>query len=170
MLYWFSRPLRFLLFALASKDSPKQMAAGFALGMMLGLIPKGNLIATVLTMLLMATRANLSAGVVAAFLFSWVGSFTDGLSFQLGSWLLTRPQFQDAYVRLYNLPLAPWTCFNYPSVLGSFYLGLGLAYPIYRLMKPLFAWLQPRANKRLEEWGWVNKVAAKELAWSWRMG
>lgn len=170
MLYWFSRPIRFLLFALASKDTPKQMAAGFALGMMLGLVPKGNLIATSLTFLLMATKANLPAGVVAAFLFSWIGVLADGLTNQLGLWLLTRPQLQDMYIRLYNLPLAAWTCFNYPSVLGSFYLGLGLAYPLYRVMTPCFVWLQGKLRKRIEEWGWLSNVAERELAWSWRMG
>ena len=46
------RPLRHLVQGLVANDSPRQVATGFTLGMLIGLMPKGNLIILVLTLLL----------------------------------------------------------------------------------------------------------------------
>ena len=60
------RPLRLVAKALVAENSPRQLALGFALGMMVGLVPKGNLIALGLTLVLFGTRVNVGAGLVAA--------------------------------------------------------------------------------------------------------
>ena len=47
-------PLRYLAKALVLESTPRQMAWGFALGMAVGLVPKGNLIAITLMTVLCA--------------------------------------------------------------------------------------------------------------------
>ena len=56
----FLRPLRYLAQALILETTPRQLAWGFALGMLIGLIPKGNLIAVALMTLCCALRINVA--------------------------------------------------------------------------------------------------------------
>src|SRR5262245_14109023 len=73
----FLRPLRFLATALVLETTPRQLAWGFALGMLIGLIPKGNLIAVGLMMLFCALRINAAAGTAAICLFTFAGMYLD---------------------------------------------------------------------------------------------
>src|SRR5690606_18678280 len=82
------RPVRQFAQAVIANDSPRQIAAGFMLGMMIGLVPKGNLSAVVLVMLLLGLRVNKPAGLAGVALFTWIGLFVDGFAHQLGSALL----------------------------------------------------------------------------------
>ena len=72
------KPVRLMVKSFLETDSPGQLAAGLALGMMLGLIPKGNLFALVISVLLLGTRANLVSGALGTAAFAWLGMLTDG--------------------------------------------------------------------------------------------
>ena len=85
MLNLFLRPLRIFAQALIGNDTPRQTAWGFALGMMVGLLPKGNLIAAVLAMLLFGTKVNRAAGLLGIGLFSYAGWALDGFAHRFGS-------------------------------------------------------------------------------------
>ena len=52
------RPLRLLFKALVIESTPTQMSYGLALGVLLGVVPKGNLLAVVLGFWIAATRVN----------------------------------------------------------------------------------------------------------------
>src|SRR5476651_1276880 len=77
MLSFVVRSLRTVIAALLAGDSPRQLAAGFAIGMVLGLVPKGNLIALSLCVLVFSLRVNTSLALVAAAAFSWAGAVLD---------------------------------------------------------------------------------------------
>src|SRR5437773_12534092 len=76
--------LRKLARALLSGNAPGQLAAGFTIGMMIGLVPKGNLIALSPCVLLFSTRGNKALGLAAAVAFSFVGAWTDPFAHRLG--------------------------------------------------------------------------------------
>jgi uncharacterized protein (TIGR03546 family) len=153
------RPLRLAFGALLGGDSPRQLAAGFALGMVLGLVPKGNLIALSLCVLIFSLRVNTSLALVAAVAFSWAGSILDPLAGKLGLQVLSMGSLQATYASVFNLPLGPWLGFNNTVVTGSLLMGLYLMYPVYwvvlivgeRLQPRLVAWAgnHPRASKAL---------------------
>ena len=84
MVGWLLRPGRALVKALTDADSSKQVAFGFALGMLIGLVPKGNLIALALGVVLFGSRANLGAGALAALTFTWLGLLLDPISHLIG--------------------------------------------------------------------------------------
>ena len=65
MLTLFLRPVRMLFQALIGNDTPRQTAWGFSLGMMVGLLPKGNLTAIAIAMILCSLRVNRAAGFLA---------------------------------------------------------------------------------------------------------
>jgi uncharacterized protein (DUF2062 family) len=60
-----ARPLRRAARALVAGDWSRQLAAGFALGMVVGLVPSGHLIAVSLCVLLFSLRVNKGLGLAA---------------------------------------------------------------------------------------------------------
>lgn len=169
-LYWLTRPIRFLLHAVLSTDGPRQLAAGFALGAWIGLTPKGNLLAVVLSMALLGLRVNLGSGVVAAFLFSWIAVWCEPALSQLGYWMLEAPALRPMWAQLYELPIAPWTSFHYYTVLGGFTVGLVACYPLYWTTRLAFDRWQPALAERLARVPWLRWAAGADLKWTWRMG
>lgn len=166
-MWYVLRPVRLLAQAFTAENSPRQLAWGFALGAVIGLVPKGNLLAIALMTILSAARVNLAAGLLGAFLFSWCGMLLDPLSHRIGESLLTWETLTPLWTSLYNLPLVPWTHFNNTVVLGSLTIGLILLYPAYRCTEPAFARLAPVLSQRVQKyriaralWGaeWAGKL------------
>jgi uncharacterized protein (TIGR03546 family) len=112
-------------------STPRQVAAGFTLGMILGLVPKGNLIAVSLCAMLFMLRVNKGLAIVAALAFSLVSPWADSFTHKLGQIVLGVDWLQPAYAWLYSLPLGPWLGFHNTVVTGSLVVGLYLAYPAY---------------------------------------
>jgi len=140
------RPLRVTLQALLAGDSPRQLAAGFSLGMVLGLMPKGNLIALSLCVLLFSLRVNKRLALVAAVMFTCVGTLADSFTHQLGSEVLRIGALQAGFASVYELPLGPWIGFHNTVVTGSLLVGLYLVYPVYWAGHVSSRWLEPRAG------------------------
>jgi uncharacterized protein (TIGR03546 family) len=123
-------------------DSPHRLAAGFTLGMMLGLVPKANLIAVALCVLLLSLRVNKGLGVAAAVAFSLVGTWADSFTHKVGASVLASDTLQSTYAWLYGLPLGPWLGFHNTVVTGSLAVGAYLAYPTYWLVRTACCRLQ----------------------------
>ena len=64
------QPLRNLLRIFTAERTPHQLALGATIGMLIGVLPKGNLLAATATFLLFALRVNLGTGLTTAFLIS----------------------------------------------------------------------------------------------------
>lgn len=139
------RNLLHLRKALTTDDTPRQLALGCAFGMLLGLLPKDNLLFVFLSTLVFACRVNLSAVVMATLAFSVVASFLDPIVHPLGWRILTAEPLVPHWERLHRLPLAPWTAFNNTVVMGSLALGLMLFYPVYHLSVVAVTRLRSRA-------------------------
>ena len=165
------RPLRLFLHAFVTESTPRQMALGLALGVFVGLIPKGNLLAIVLATLLAATRVNLAIATFAVVICSFCAFLFDSLFDRVGSFVLSQPSLQGMFVEMINTPFMPWTDFNNSIVMGSFVTGLMLIFPIYRLSRPVFEKYSDKLAKRIRKWRyaklllgaeWANRIAALE--------
>ena len=111
---------------------------------MIGLLPKGNLIAVGLTIFLFAVRVNLGAGLSVIFLVSCLSPYLDPLTHGLGVRVLSYPVLHRFLAQSYELPIVPWTSLNNSVVIGALLLGIALFYPIYRLRESLFRFLARR--------------------------
>ena len=149
MFSFFLKPLRLLAQALTDNESPRQVAWGFVLGMMIGLLPKGNLTVMVLTLLLCGLRVNKSAGMLAAGVFSLAGVMFDGLAHHMGSIVLLWEPARPVHVWLYELPLGPWLGLNNTVVIGQLLLGLYFAFPAYYFAYRVVSRIQQRVGKWL---------------------
>ena len=150
-MFFFLRPLRFFVRALVEDTEPKQMALGFALGLTIGLVPKGNLIAIALMVVLGVVRVNLGVGMLTAIAVSLIAGVFDGATHEIGKFLLLHDSLRPLWTDLYNLPLGPWTSFNNTIVLGSFALGVALFIPMFLASKPVFAKYTPDLSERLQK-------------------
>ena len=131
MILWSIRQVLNVRSVFLAQDSPRRLALGTAFGMILGLLPKGNLLAVGISTVILATRVNLGTAMLAAAVFSFAGVFLDPFTHELGWSLLNAEALQPTWTFLYGLPLAPWTSFNNTVVLGSLMAGLAMAYPTY---------------------------------------
>ena len=124
---------------LLASHAPEQRALGFTIGMVIGLVPKGNLIALSLCVLLFSMRCNKGLGLATSVVFSFVGSWTDPFAHRLGLAALSFEPMQATYAAMFKLPLGPWLGFNNTVVTGSLLMGLYMAYPVYWVARLLFA-------------------------------
>ena len=125
--------------ALLASNAPEQLALGFTIGMVIGLVPKGNLIALSLCVLLFSMRCNKGLGLVAAIAFSFVGPWTDPFAHRLGLAALSLQPIQATYASIFKLPLGPWLGFQNTIVTGSLLMGLYVAYPVYWITRLIFS-------------------------------
>ncbi len=158
------KALRNVISLFLGGGSPRAIAFGFAMGMMVGLMPKGNLTAVAISTLVLATQANLTAAGLAGGLFTWAAVWTDPLAHRIGTSLLAQPSCQTHLAKFYEWPLAPWTALNNTVVLGSLVLSLILFYPAYHLAWLLFHHYQDRVAGRLDEFHVDRVLAGAEAA------
>jgi uncharacterized protein (TIGR03546 family) len=118
--------------------APEQLALGFTIGMVIGLVPKGNLIALSLCVLLFSLRCNKGLGLAVAVAFSFVGPWTDPFAHRLGLAALSLQPLQATYASIFKLPIGPWLGFNNTVVTGSLLMGLYVAYPVYWFTRLFF--------------------------------
>ena len=157
MLSYVVRPLRSIAHALLAGNSPRQLAAGFSLGMVVGMVPKGNLIALSLCVLLFSLRVNKGLALVAAVLFTYLSPLADPFTHQIGAEVLHAGALQAGYASLYKLPLGPWLGFHNTVVMGSLLVGLYLVYPVYWASYAGSRWLEPRMG------GWGRPQGAPRV-------
>lgn len=161
---FFLKPLRLLAKALAALDSPKQLAAGLALGFAVGLIPKTSLLAALGLILLCAIQVNLAAAYAAAALASLVSLPIDPLAHAVGDALLVKASFlRPLWTALYNMPVVPWTGFNNTVTLGWVVLGVAAAYPLYRLCLGPCERYAPALGARLKRFKIVQLLLGAEV-------
>jgi uncharacterized protein (TIGR03546 family) len=131
--------VRRLARALVASTSPGQLAIGFTLGIIIGVMPKTNLIALTLCVVMFSLRCNKGLGLSAAAAFSLLGHAIDPFTHKVGLAVLSIHSMQATYASLLNLPLGPWVGFNNTVVLGTLLLGLYVAYPVFWLSRMLFS-------------------------------
>lgn len=146
-------PLRLvkdLVSSLHGGSDPRHLAAGFALGAALGLVPKGNLFAAVFFLLFFALRLNKGMALVSAMFFTPLGYAVDGLAHSIGLALLKAGALRGLWTALYGMPVVPLTRFNNTVVLGNLVLGLILYAPLYFLALRFVSWYNANLAARVE--------------------
>lgn len=162
------RPLRLLFKALVIESTPTQMSYGLALGMLMGVVPKGNLLAVVLGFCVAATRVNLAIAACAAVAFTFMSSWFDSTFDKVGVCVLGHPSLQGFWKAVYVTPMMPWTDFNNSVVMGSLLCGLVLIWPVHRVSRPVFQKYSEKLSRHIRHW-WIVKVLLG-AEWADRLG
>ena len=123
--------IRQFITGITSETEPPQIAAGVALGFLIGLLPKATLTVQVLLVLVMALRVNAPMALLTILATSLLNPLFDHLTDPIGYALLSSQSLAPFWTRLYNTPVVPWTGFNQTVMLGGLIFGLALFAPVY---------------------------------------
>lgn len=124
--------LQQLIKTLNSEGTPGQVAAGIALGSVLGLTPLLNLHNLLALAAIMLANVSFPGAMLGWLLFLPVGFGLDPLFDRVGQALLIQAApLESLWTALANLPLIPLSNFNNTIVLGSFASWVLLSIPIF---------------------------------------
>lgn len=147
-----------------SNDSPGQVAAGFTLGMLMGITPFWSLLNLIMLLVLILINIQIAAAMLAYALATAFVYIFDPWLHQLGWWMLVKlPALEPLWTTLYNAPLFPYTRYNNTVYLGSLLVGLLLAVPVYFGMKVLIGTYVRRYKERVQQWKAVRWFKATKV-------
>lgn len=149
--------------ALHSEGTPRQVAAGIALGACIGLTPLLNLHNLLIFSLIVMLNVSFGGGMLGIALFTPLGFILDPLFHRLGLALLDAPGLRAMWTGWFNTPLVPFTNFNNSVVLGSLVAWLLLVLPIYLLARLGIARYRETIGERLSQSRMFQVIKASRL-------
>jgi uncharacterized protein (TIGR03546 family) len=162
--------LQSLVKALHSEGTPGQVAAGIALGSILGLTPLVNLHNLVVAALILVLNVSVPGAVLGWALTVPLGFALDPAFDAVGRrLLLDTPALVPLWTTLANLPVVPLTNFNNTVVLGSLVSALGLFTPTYFGSRWAVRRYRETIGERVKQSGLYRAVTASKLYGVYRM-
>ncbi len=155
--------LQSLVKALHSEGTPGQVAAGIALGSILGLTPLVSLHNAVVFGLIVLLNVSFPAAMLGWALFVPAGFLLDPLFDWIGHTLLFTPSLTSFWTSLYNMPVVPLTNFNNTVVLGSLVFAVVSFLPVYLVCRWAVARYRATIGERVRQSKWYRAVTASKL-------
>lgn len=143
MIFWIAKLVNSVRRAIEGRKYPHQLAWAVALGLLLGVVPHGNLLAFVLVILVLSLKINHAMAGLTAACVTFLAVKLDPYSHEIGNFVLTHPQLQQTTQTAWALPLIPWTDLNNTIVMGSFLIGLTAVVPVFLITYPIFCLVAP---------------------------
>jgi uncharacterized protein (TIGR03546 family) len=123
-----------LIVALNSNIGKSQIAAGFSWGILLGLVPAGNIIWIVLFVALFFLKHHHASTLLVMAVLKLLWGVTAPLTDAIGWELLHVEALRPLFTSLYNMPFVPFTKFNNTLVAGGLAGGIALWLPVFLLI------------------------------------
>jgi len=153
-----------LVKALHSEGTPGQLAAGIALGAILGLTPLVSLHNAVVFGLIVLLNVSFPGAMLGWALFVPVGFLLDPLFDRIGrQLLLDTPVLTPLWTTLYNTPVVPLTNFNNTVTLGSFVAAVVLFLPLFFASRWAVTRYRATIGERVRQSAWYRAVTASKL-------
>lgn len=134
--------------AISSNTRPGAIAHAASCGILLGFMPKDNLLWYILFVFILFMNIQRGAYALCILLGAALTVFLDPVFDSIGYKILTLESARDTYVMLLNIPFVSFTKFNNTVVMGSFAFGIASYIPVY-------------AVARLLVWSWRKYLAEK---------
>ena len=128
-----------LLGAISSNTRPGAIAHAVSCGVLLGFMPKDNLLWYILFILILFMNIQRRAYALSILLGAAFTVFLDPLFDSVGYSILTVESVKPYYASLLDIPFVAFTKFNNTVVMGSFVCGVAAYIPLYVLAR-LFVW------------------------------
>jgi len=156
--------LQSLVKALNSDGTPGQVAAGIALGAVLGLTPLMNLHNLVLFGLAIILNVSFPGVMLGWALFLPLGFLLDPVFDAVGgALLLDTPALVSFWTWAYNTPVLALTNFNNTIVLGSFVVWAAAFLPLFFLLRWLVSTYRATIYARLQRTQLFKAVKASKV-------
>ena len=128
-----------LLGAISSNTRPGAIAHAVSCGVLLGFMPKDNLLWYILFIFILFMNIQRGAYALSILLGAALTVFLDPLFDSVGYSILTIESVKPYYASLLDIPFVAFTKFNNTVVMGSFVCGVAAYIPLYVLAR-LFVW------------------------------
>lgn len=128
-----------LLGAISSNTRPGAIAHAVSCGVLLGFMPKDNLLWYILFVFILFMNIQRGAYALSILLGAALTVFMDPLFDSVGYSILTVESLKPYYASLLDIPFVAFTKFNNTVVMGSFVCGIAAYIPLYVLAR-LFVW------------------------------
>jgi uncharacterized protein (TIGR03546 family) len=161
--------LQSLVGALHSEGTPGQLAAGIALGSILGLTPLVNIHNAIVFAAIVLLNVSFAGGMLGWALFVPIGFLLDPLFDWIGHSLLLAPGLRGLWTSLYNTPVVPLTNFNNTIVLGSLVFALLLLVPLFFATRWAVARYRATVGERVRQSKFYRAVMASKVYNVYRM-
>jgi uncharacterized protein (TIGR03546 family) len=148
---------------LHSDGTPGQVAAGIALGSVLGLTPLLNLHNLLIFSLIVILNVSFGGAMLGWALFVPLGFILDPVFHRIGLALLQAPGLRALWTAGYNTPLLPYSNFNNTVVLGSVVGWLVLAVPIFFAARYGVARYRATIGERVRQSKFYQAVTASQV-------
>ncbi|MGH7567910.1 MAG: TIGR03546 family protein [Gemmatimonadales bacterium] len=160
----FLKFIQSLVKALHSEGTPAQVAAGIALGAILGLTPLMNLHNAVVFGLIVLLNVSFPGAMLGWALCIPVGFLLDPVFDRVGSLLLLEtPALSPLWTAMYNTPILPLTNFNDTIVLGSLVVALAAWVPLFLGSRWGVARYRATVGERIKQSRFYRAVAASKI-------
>jgi len=159
--FWILHQLKKLFKALNDGQSPKQLALGATLGILIGLAPFNVFYSISLLILLYILNINATMGLLFWLLSGFFAFLLDPMAHALGSYLLIdNMALSGLWTLLYNTPFVPFLRFNNTVMLGSVLLSWLLSPLLYLVFFYLVLGYRNRLRPRLHTLPMVKVLKA----------
>ena len=149
---------------LRSAATPKQIAAGFVFGMIIGLTPFWTLHNFILIVLLIILNINIGTAILSFVIFSAIGFLLYPLYSPLGYFMLVDVNFLNGlWTFLYNFPLIALSKYNNTVVMGSLIISLVLILPVFILIKKGVISYRENIDSKMQKWKIVQVVKGSKI-------
>jgi len=128
------KPVAKLIVALNGNLKKSQIAAGFSWGLLLGLIPAGNVFWIVLFVVSFFFKHHHASKILVLAILKLASGAVAPLMDTVGWEVLHIEALQPFFTSLYNMPFVPLTKFNNTLVAGGLVSGLVLWLPVFFLI------------------------------------
>jgi uncharacterized protein (TIGR03546 family) len=155
--------LQSLVKALHSEGTPAQLAAGIALGAILGLTPLVSLHNAVVFALIVLLNISFPGAMLGWAVFIPVGFLLDPLFDWIGHTLLFTPSLTPLWTSLYNTPVVPLTNFNNTVTLGSLVFSVVFFVPLFFAARWAVTRYRATVGERVRQSKWYQALTASKL-------
>jgi uncharacterized protein (TIGR03546 family) len=158
-----------LIGALHSEGTPGQLAAGIALGSIIGLTPLMNIHNAIVFAAIVLLNVSFAGGMLGWALFVPIGFLLDPLFDSIGHALLMAPSLRGMWTSMYNTPVVPLTNFNNTVVLGSLVFALILLVPLFFATRLAVVRYRATIGERVRQSKFYRAVMASKVYNVYRM-
>jgi uncharacterized protein (TIGR03546 family) len=149
-----------LIVALNGNAKRSQIAAGFAWGLLLGLVPVGNFFWIVLFLVSFFFKHNHGSKLLAMVIVKLLSPLIAPPLDLLGWEVLHIESLEPLYTSWYNMPFVPFTRFNNTLVAGGLVGGIVLFIPAFIVFFGLVALYRKTIARKLRESKLVKGISA----------
>jgi len=128
------KPIANLIIALNGNLKKSQIAAGFSWGLLLGLVPAGNVFWIILFVVSFFFKHHHASKLLVLAILKLASAVVAPLMDTVGWEILHIEALQGFFTTLYNMPFVPFTKFNNTLVAGGLVSGIVLWLPVFLLV------------------------------------